>query len=286
MKHVTDERTDRPLDRGLNDWLERSIQDLPDGGELPSSIRSHVLSRLPGTPQRRRWWPLRWFPFGLGATRSADAEEPRPEGRIKSMFTAERVAAGVAILSLAGSLALVAGPTVLAPLVPAAEQRIIDPADFGGFTGVMRCSMGMDGTTSSTGWGSLTKGETYPRCTIEVSDPRINGNNYSVHDYYRYDRRPQWGVRSVSNVITNDGGSWVSTRNWGYHQPHDGTMFYAAELRGTGAYEGLSALMVLSQDTWGLSFDVEGVIIPGEMPEAPELPLEEALAKQAELAAD
>ncbi|MEX1295170.1 MAG: hypothetical protein AB1Z67_03260 [Candidatus Limnocylindrales bacterium] len=45
-----------------------------------------------------------------------------------------------------------------------------------------------------------------------------------------------------------------------------------------GAYEGLSALTLLSQDIWGLSFDFEGVIVPGGLPEAPEPPVEAALA--------
>ena len=93
MNHVTDERSERPLDRHLNDWLNRSLEELPDGPELPSTIRTDVLSRLPGTPQRRRWWPFRWFPFGLGATRSADREGPHSEGRSRSMFNATRVAA-------------------------------------------------------------------------------------------------------------------------------------------------------------------------------------------------
>ena len=53
MNHVTDERTDRPLDRELHHWLERSIEELPDGSELPPAIRADVLRRLPSTPQRR-----------------------------------------------------------------------------------------------------------------------------------------------------------------------------------------------------------------------------------------
>lgn len=133
---------------------------------------------------------------------------------------------------------------------------------------------GVDGQTTFTEWGSIVIGETYPTCTIEASDPRISGNQYSVHDYYRYDIRPTWGVRSFSAAITNEDGTWVATDGWGYQDPRDETMHYAGQFRGTGAYDGLSALLVYSQDYWGLAMDIEGVIIPGELPGAPELPVE------------
>ena len=232
MDHVTDERTDRPLDRELHHWLERSIEELPDGSELPPAIRADVLRRLPSTPQRRRWWPFRWFPFGSGATRSADREEPHHEGRPRSMFSATRVAAGVAILALAGSLALVANPVGDRPVAPGAEATPIDPGAFGGFTGSMSCEQGEEGTTTLTEWGSIVEGETYPRCDVEVSDSRFSGNNYSVHDYYKYGGVPPWGVRSNSSVITNEGGSWVGEQGWGYQHPEHGAMRYVGIYRG------------------------------------------------------
>lgn len=194
------------------------------------------------------------------------------------MFTATRVAAGIAVLALATSLALVAGPAARGPTVPGAQEVAIDPADFGGFSGTMICAQGDPGTYTLTDWGSITVDESYPRCTVEASDPRISGNNYSVHDYYKYGGQPVWGVRSYSSVITNGDGSWVMTDGWGYQQPEDGTMLYAGHYRGTDAYDGLSALVVLTQDSWGLAFDVEGVIIPGDLPPAPELPIESASA--------
>jgi hypothetical protein len=285
MNHVTDQRTDRTLDHDLHDWLERSIDELPDGGELPPALRARVLDRLIATPQRRRWWPLRWFPFGIGTTRPAGVDEPRPEGRARNMFTATRVAAGVATLVLVGSLAFVASPVSDQSVAPAAETEAIDPLDFGGFTGQMQCRVGNEGTTTRSDWGTFVEGETYPRCTIETSDPRISGSHYSVHDYYKYRGRPNWGVRSASLVITNDDGAWVTTDGWGYQQPWDGAMFYAQRFEGTGAYDGLTALMIHTQDEWGFDFDVEGVIIPGELPEMPAAPVEAALAAHEERSA-
>lgn len=193
------------------------------------------------------------------------------------MFTSTPVVAAITLI-LAGSVAFLANPPAGPAQAPGAEMAPIDPAEFGGFSGTMACAIGRDGEITDFEWGTLTRGETYPRCTIEASDPRMSGNNYSVHDYYKYDRRPSWGVRSVGNVVTNEEGTWVSEEHWGYQHPEDGTMLYAARYRGTGEYEGLSALAVLSQDTFGLSFDVEGVIFPGELPEAPAPPIEAALA--------
>lgn len=82
----------------------------------------------------------------------------------------------------------------------------------------------------------------------------------------------------MANVITNDEGTWISEDHWGYQHPEDQTMLYSATYRGTGSYEGLSAVAVMSQDTWGFTFDIEGVIFPGDLPETPEPPIEAALA--------
>lgn len=195
------------------------------------------------------------------------------------MFTAARIVAALAILALAGSLAVVAVPVSEQPATaPAAPMEDIDPADFGGFMGRMTCGQGKYGSTQVTEWGSFVEGETYPRCSVEVGDPRFTGNMYSVHDYYKYDGKPTWGVRSVSAVLTTDEGHWVSTSNWGYQQPENGAMAYAMQWRGEGAYEGLSALSFLSQDEFSLILDLEGVIFPGELPAAPASPVEAALA--------
>jgi hypothetical protein len=285
MNHVTDERSDRPLGRDLHDWLERSIEDLPDQDALPPDIRTEIVSRLPGTPQRRRWWPFRWFPFGIGATRSTEVDEPHPEGRPTSMFSATRVAAGVAILALIGSFAYIAVPGGGEPMAPGADTRDIDPADFAGFSGTTSCSAGEAGTVTTSDLRSLTEGETY-RCTHVSSDPRISGDGYSVHDSFRFDGVRRAGVRTVRSVITNDAGAWVGEQEWGYQNPRHGAMRYAHLYRGTGDYEGLSALMVLTQDRYGPYFDVEGVIFPGDLPPAPEAPVEATMQMWEQLTTD
>ena len=48
--------TDEALGATLRAWLEDEVSALPDGPALPASVRTHVLTRFPTTPQRRRWW--------------------------------------------------------------------------------------------------------------------------------------------------------------------------------------------------------------------------------------
>ena len=104
---------ERDLDQKLESWLAEPVPPLDDHALY------QTIDRIPSVPQRRRWWPFRWFPLGLGATRSARPAGPRPEGRSTSMLTPTRIAAGVAILALSGSLALfIAWPepaTVVSP---------------------------------------------------------------------------------------------------------------------------------------------------------------------------
>jgi hypothetical protein len=44
--------------------------------------------------------------------------------------------------------------------------------------------------------------------------------------------------------------------------------------------------MILTQDSFGLRMDVEGVILPGDLPPVPEPAVEKALAMQESLASD
>jgi hypothetical protein len=155
--------------------------------------------------------------------------------------------------------------------MPAAWSGDIDAADYGDVDGTLLCAQGTLGTKTDTEWGSITEGETYDRCRLDVDDPRISGNSHSVHDYYKYAGRPEWGVRAASDVISNDEGSWIGG-GWGYQHPESGAMHYVDTYRGAGAYEGLSAVQVLSQGGFGLSFDIDGVVFPGELPSYPELP--------------
>jgi hypothetical protein len=172
----------------------------------------------------------------------------------------------------------VVGPTQQTVFVPGAQTTAIDPADFGGFSGPMECSRGELGSLTTFAWGSLNEEETYSECLVETDDSRFSGNNHSIRNYYKYDGQPRWGVRNAASIIINDEGTWVSRRLVGYQKPWNADLKYAGEYHGTGANEGLTALLFLTQDSFGLDFDAEGVIIPGTLSAAPEAPSEAELA--------
>jgi len=268
MNHVTDERTDRPLGRDLRDWLERSVEELPDGPELPPAIRSDVLSQLPGTPQRRRWWPFRWSPFGRGATRSADREKPHVEGRPKPMFNATRIAVAASIIALVGGLSYVAAPTFERAVVPAAPAPV-SGEDFAGFTGTFYgVGPTVSGQRTDYDWGSTTEGDLYRAMTIKVDDERLSGKASAIHNALRFKLGAVHGVRTLSARVENDGGSWEGM-GIAFHDPSDQRLRYELLLSGREGHEGLSAMLTLVSDTGLSSHEATGVIFPGELPELP-----------------
>ena len=266
MNHVTDPRTDRPLGRHLHDWLESTVEELPDGAELPSAIRSDVLSRLPGTPQRRRWWPFRWFPFGFGATRSADREGPQREGRPRSMFNAVRVAVVVAALALVGSLAYLAAPTDQSRLTPSAPVR--DASDFAGFTGTFSATSCRGGEMTDYEWGHTLEGDYCSPMMLEVSDERLSGTARAVHNGVRFKNGAGFGVRTLTTEVVNEAGPGEGT-GIACHAPDDYIMRYEFLLSGRGDYDGLSAMLSLVSDTTYFGHQAQGVIFPGELPPHP-----------------
>ena len=188
------------------------------------------------------------------------------------MFSAVRISAVVAILAFGGSLALVAGP--LAPAsdpayAPAASAEPLDQEEYAGFSGTWLAGGAEQGLQSQTPWGSETRDEKWVRA-LEVSDQRISGAFHSSHNYNTFRGGQRWGVRAIDYAIVNDEGTWRG-QGTGFQSPATGAMHYEVLLAGEDAYEGLSALLVLSQDEWGHTFDVDGVIFPGELPEYPAL---------------
>ena len=52
-------RTEAEVEWALRDWLQESVEELPDGPALPAQVRSRLIRHLTTTPQRRRWlWDL------------------------------------------------------------------------------------------------------------------------------------------------------------------------------------------------------------------------------------
>jgi hypothetical protein len=265
MTHVTDDSADRPLGPRLRDWLDDSIEELPEGRELPSSIRSDVLTRLPSTHQRRGWWPFRWFPFGIGATRSADAKEPRPQGRFKSMFNATRVAAAVAILALGGSLAIIAGPPASGPVAPPgatssdAPQQSVPAFPVTGTAEIVILAPG-DNTDS------LLRNRVGGTVRTEMNDPRVSGDGRFLHHADDYGLVGlEWGTYRVEN----EDGAWQGPVSgfYGFYETRT-----SGWLAGEGAYEGLTYYIESVIDHSTSMMEINGMVFPGVPPTSfPEL---------------
>jgi hypothetical protein len=187
------------------------------------------------------------------------------------MFSIVRVAAVAAVLAVGGSLLLVAGPA-RPPADPAVvstvETDALDPEDYAGFGGTWTLGGYEAGTLEETDWGCRFRGERWSS-PLEVSDPRISGTWHMILNYDTFTDGASYGVRSVSNTIVNDDGSWTGTGT-GFQDPTTEGLHYQVLLTGQGAHEGLSALIFLSQDSYSMTFDVDGVIFPGELPEYPD----------------
>lgn len=113
--------------------------------------------------------------------------------------------------------------------------------------------------TTEDGVTRYRGGETWTGLTIEASDPRLAGKMTSTFDRDVYPGSV--GVAWGTSTITNDAGSWsgpfvlpITAPGW--------TWRGASHYTGSGAYEGLSVLML--QEAGGSSF--EAVILPGPIP--------------------
>ena len=105
---------------------------------------------------------------------------------------------------------------------------------------------------------------------FEANDPRISGELWSIHNWDRH--RDSQGTTIVGRAgIDGEAGAWQGTFH-GYASPGDGYVAYQLDLDGKGAYEGLSAVVFITDN--GSGFDVEGMVYPGELPPLPERPTE------------
>ena len=236
-----------------------------------------TIDRLAGLRQRRRWWPFRWFPLGIGATRSTDSSGPRPQGRSTSMFTATRVAAVVAIVALGGSLALVAGP--LGPSadnapVPGAAASSPSPSpgasDGTYFTGIMRFGYGPDVAGASTvGDDGVTRfrDESF-EVAWESTDPRFSGTGETTNNsnVYRTDSGDEVTAGWGTSTLENEAGVWRSAGPGSGVNAVTSSRFHQW-FTGEGDFDGLSAYVVYEIEqpqTPPYYWDYEGWIVPGD----------------------
>ena len=190
------------------------------------------------------------------------------------MFTATRVAAGVAVLALTGSLALIAGPLAPAPMSPAAESpsAVPVPNEAQHFTGQMGFLIQSDPPPQFGDWETLPDGSEIMRdawfaTTWTSSDDRFAGSGEYTGESITYPTVDGPGVRVLRThlAFSNEGGSWASRPDTMGIWADDAVI--PVWFDGAEGYEGLSALVfatAIEYPNGHARLDFEGWIVPGD----------------------
>jgi hypothetical protein len=98
----------------------------------------------------------------------------------------------------------------------------------------------------------------------EASDPRLDGLHTTTYSYDSYDRQEMMvAVGTVTHE--NDGGRWIGEASYMGGLDLGGTTTMV--MYGEDAYEGLTAYVVIDEESGPISFSA--VIFPGDMPAPP-----------------
>lgn len=244
--------TDRDLDLLLDQWLAESPTADAD------RLRSEAMAKVTVTPQVRGSL-LPWRVDMTAITRFA--------------LVAVLAAAGTALFMTATET----GPAD--PVKPAAEAEADAAVSHkaAAFTGTSKWGLMQEEGREVLGEGRVSLNGAAWKITLDsMTDARLNGTlsfvvNRDLHGL-------QGVIGSHSMRIDNDLGSWIgSGQSFSGSNGTELETFRHALLRGTGAYEGLTALMYITL-TEDEPFNVEdvyrydGMVFPGEVPETPAMP--------------
>jgi hypothetical protein len=230
--------------------LEEWLQDEAPAHEPPVLVPT-VRARVALTRRRPGWLVRDWWLW--------QPERSRKGFRGMNPLT-QFIAVAVLALSGAGMLFVATetgqGPTVQPGAQSPSEVVAAVTGTTTGFdaTAAEQATKREDGTIEAHG---LRLGG-----TLELSDPRLSGEVWSVHDYRDFNGYSSGArVTSATMGIDNDGGSWAGTIR-GYEVPGNDDWHAVIDLTGSGGYEGLSAmLMMLDQGSY---WDIQGMVYPGE----------------------
>ena len=161
--------------------------------------------------------------------------------------------------------------------VAAQDEEAADPMVQAAVTGAVEGWHEVSpGTTTSDAEVSRTEGWQIINRWI-ASDPRLSGEETVTAHWDRYLSPdisvPQVGVGATTRVLVNDDGRWVGQSGIAVEMGSDNDQMDIVVMRGEGAYEGLTAVIVMEQESVDHAPFV-GAIFPGEIPPAPELPAE------------
>ena len=192
------------------------------------------------------------------------------------MFTATRVAAGVAIVALGGSLAIAsvwqaADNPVLTPAAvtedPATE---LDGVHVSGLVGFKLYDPVPDmGVTTEQPDGSEIYRDAWFETVWTSDDPRFSGTGEYTSNSNTYptamteDVTVGWGTQSLT---TEEGGTWTArAETFGLILGDESLI--PIWFDGSGAYEGLSAMLIQQVeqlDNGQYRFNFDGWVVPGD----------------------
>jgi len=280
----------------LGTWLKDTATAPPD----PQRTVRQVKARLPQTPQvRRRWWlpSLRRTPIPPPNSNQTTDHQPTSipapnghsatiTGRTQSMFSpAKAITAGALVFAIGGVLLIAQPFDQQGGSVPGAATDGVglEPATVRGtVSGWDESEDESEGSIESgdesegsieAGWAELgfIRNDWEERAQLEMSDSRLTGAwTASVGiDRYSPDALGEGLAETYTGTVSveNIDGTWVGTQ-FGCSSCGRGTasdMFHV-ELVGTGAYEGLSALLYLQNPPINDEIVLYGVIFPGDIP--------------------
>jgi hypothetical protein len=257
-----------------------------------------VMKRLPETRQGRRRWSFPWPRRSASATPHPNAQEPQPTpipvtngrtptvtGRTQFMFSpAKAITVGALVFAIGGAF-LIAQPVDRQVNVPgaASDRAGLEPATVtgtvSGFSEDESVGSEDEGSEDESegsiedAWAELgfIRNDWEERAQLEMSDSRLTGTWTASLGIDRYS--PDALGEGVAETYTgtvrveNIDGTWVGTQfgcsSCGRGAASD--MFHV-ELVGTGAYEGLSALLYLQNPRINDDVVLYGVIFPGDIP--------------------
>jgi hypothetical protein len=245
-----------------------------------------VMKSLPETGRgRRRRWSFPWRsrssttasrvapqdlqPSPISAT---NGHTPTVTGRTHSMFSpAKAITAGALVFAIGGAFLIAQPFDQQGVTVPGAatDGAGLEPAKVTGtISGWDEIEVESEGSIED----GFIRDQWEERAQLEMSDSRLTGTLTGTLGIDRYS--PNASGDGIAETFTgtvsveNDGGTWVGTQ-FGCEcraPSSQGSDMFHMELVGTGAYEGLSALLYLQNPRINDEDDLYGVIFPGDIP--------------------
>jgi hypothetical protein len=268
---------DEQMQSRLDTWFGETNPTPPDARQTAFQ----VMTRVPQTRQRGRWWPLPAFhrktqtptatdtsEYQLNPVPATNGHAPTVIGRTQTMFSpVKAITAGALVFALGGVL-LIAQPFDQQGSVPGAEQDAEPPAPVYVTTIGAAGFSCVEGSESSEVVGPIEQNYGLTCNVSNVwSDPRLEGTETYVHNRFEYMDDSGLSITHYVHDIVTDDGAWRMRPQFRIESTDTPGDFVGTwVLDGEGAYEGLS--VVLDKEDPG---DLHGYIVSSDLvPPPPE----------------